>query len=340
MCGAGPFCPLCSLCAQLLSLLGVALGFGGVCLSVELGDLRGELVCACLCFWVGAAPLGFLSSGDALFQHGDLLFEFADNATWNEADFFPLFLQFAELAARSIEALLGVDLCVVFVDELLLCGCVGFEFLVAFLGYGVALIKEVVLGALECCPQLVVDFAWCAAGGFPFGHEIAECAGGVVPLSGFLESIGALNEFFLEFACRCAGAIQLCEVCAAATVEGVTRTGVAFPQFIIGLAVDAVDGLPLIQDGADAVASNLPVGGVFCQGFSLNSELFLASYCALTVFSLLFLGALVGFLGVVDDLGQASFNAIKVTDRSDGGQGCLEFFSLRADGGRIIRVGD
>ena len=59
MCGAGPFCPLCSLCAQLLSLLGVALGFGGVCLSVELGDLRGELVCACLCFWVGAAPLGF-----------------------------------------------------------------------------------------------------------------------------------------------------------------------------------------------------------------------------------------------------------------------------------------
>ena len=111
--GLGPLRPLCRLGTQLLSLLGVALGFCHICLSVEVISLGGELVSTCLCFWVGATPLALLSFSDTLFQGADLILEVADLSTWDVADLLPLLLQFAELGAGTGEVLGRINLGVV-----------------------------------------------------------------------------------------------------------------------------------------------------------------------------------------------------------------------------------
>ena len=54
------------------------------------------------------------------------------------------------------------------------------------------------------------------------------------------------------------------------TIEGITGAGVTLPQFIICLAFDAVDGLPLIQDGPDA--------GKLCGDVDFESAKYVASF--------------------------------------------------------------
>ena len=84
-------------------------------------------------------------------------------------------------------------------------------------------------------------------------------------------------------------------------VKRITGAGVALPQGIIGLAVDAADLLPLLQDGADTVTGGLPLGGVRSYLLRFSGQLFLLRNRFLAAAGLVCLSLLTGLNGVLDD---------------------------------------
>src|SRR5699024_946888 len=202
-----------------------------------------------------------------------------------------------QLRAGTVEVLGGIDLGIILGQQGVLGLGVGLEFLVAFLRHRIALVEEVVLRPLEGGPQLVIDLAWCTACGLPLLHQVTEGTGGVSPVCGLLQGLGAFEAGLLELAGGGPATVQVGEVGTTPAVEGVTGAGVTLPQLIIGFAFTAVDGLPLIQDGADAVAGDLPVGGVLRDVLGLGGQGLLAGDGLLAALRLLLPGALVGLLG-------------------------------------------
>ena len=188
------------------------------------------------------------------------------------------------------------------------------EFAVALVIDGIASIEELVLGGAEAGPEFIVHLAWSAAGGLPFGHQIAVGAGGGTPIGRILDGLGSLDELFFLFAGNRTGAVQLGKVGAAAAVEGIAGARVALPQGIIGLTVDTLNLLPLLQDGADAVASGLPLGGVFSNFFCFSRQLFLGSDCFFAATLLIGLRLLAGFYRVFNHRAKAPIQGSDVSD--------------------------
>ncbi len=77
-------------------------------------------------------------------------------------------------------------------------------------------------------------------------------------LGGPGQFLGALDQLLLGNLRRAALGVELGEVLAAPLAERVTSRGELLPQGVVGLAIDALDLLPLLDDGAQPVAGHLP----------------------------------------------------------------------------------
>ena len=126
---------------------------------------------------------------------------------------------------------------------------------------------------------------------------------------------------------------------AATAVEGVAGAGVALPQGIIGLAVNALDLLPLFQDGANAVAGGLPFGGVFSDLFCFRRQLFLGSNSFLAAALLIGLRLLAGFYRVLNDGDKAAVKGRNITDDRSGRQGVAQLRCGLLDASGLAGVG-
>ena len=126
---------------------------------------------------------------------------------------------------------------------------------------------------------------------------------------------------------------------ATTAVEGIAGAGVALPQGIIGLAVNALDLLPLFQDGANAVAGGLPLGGVFGNLFCLSCQLFLGSNSFLAAAFLIGLRLLAGFYRVLNDGNKAAVKCCDITDDRSGRQGVAQLRCGLFDASGLAGVG-
>ena len=166
----------------------------------------------------------------------------------------------------------------------------------------------------ELGPQLVVGVARGASGRLPLLHEVAVRARGLVPIGGVLQGLGAHDQFLLGALGGGAVAVQLGEVGAAATVERVAGARVALPQLVVRLVVDAANGAPLFEDGADAIARGLPLIGVFGELLRLRGERFLPGDGVGAALRLRLLGLLAGDVRCRDDRVQARVQGVQVAD--------------------------
>ena len=108
---------------------------------------------------------------------------------------------------------------------------------------------------------------------------------------------------------------------ASTAVEGVAGAGVALPQGIVGLAINALNLLPLLQDRADAVTGGLPLGGVFGNLFCFRRQLLLGSNSFLAATLLIGLRLLAGFYRVLNDGNKAAVKGRDITNNRSGRQG-------------------
>ena len=125
--------------------------------------------------------------------------------------------------------------------------------------HGGAAGEEGVLRGPEPLPQRVIGVLGRAAGSLPLHHQLLVAGRRRTPVGRLDKALGLLDQLLLAGACRGPGAVQVGEVRAAPTVERVPRLGEPLPELFVGLAVDALDRLPLVQDLAQPVARGLPL---------------------------------------------------------------------------------
>src|SRR5699024_2772675 len=95
---------------------------------------------------------------------------------------------------------------------------------------------------------------------------------GRAPVGGVGERLGTLDQLLLlELGARPLP-IELSEVRTAPPVERFTGLRVAPPQLVVGLAVDAPDRLPLVEDGPEPVAGGLPLRALGGDLLGLGGE--------------------------------------------------------------------
>ena len=212
---------------------------------------------------------------------------------------------------------------------------VGRELGVALGGGGIAGREELVLGALEPLPQRVVDVLGRPAGGLPLGQQVAERRRGGSPVGGVTELLGAHTQSFLGLPGAGPFAVQFGEVRTAASVERLARRRVPLPQRVVGLAVDAADRLPLVEDGAHPVTGGLPLRRRGGQLLGLDGERLLAS--RLLGAELLALGLLLlrGAVGLRDDRGQPLGQRIDIAEHVRLGQALGQGHRRGADLARV-----
>jgi len=136
--------------------------------------------------------------------------------------------------------------------------------------------EELVLGGPEPLPELLLGVLRGAAGGLPVGHELLEPVRGLGPLGGLGQALGFGDQLLLVRLRLLALSVEAGEVAATAPAEGVPRGGVTLPQLAVGLAVDALDRLPLVEDLPHPVAGNLPLGALGRDQLGLGDQLALA----------------------------------------------------------------
>ena len=175
-------------------------------------------------------------------------------------------------------------------------------------------LEELVLRGLEPLPQGVVDVLGGAARRLPLRQHVAERGRGGAPVGGVGQLLGAFAQRLLGLAGADAFAVQLGEVRAAAPVERLARRGVALPQRVVGLAVQARDGAPLVEDLAQPVAGGLPLRRVGGDVLGLGGEGLLARGLRGAVFVALL--ALLGGMGVglLDDGAQPGGQRVDVAE--------------------------
>jgi hypothetical protein len=124
---------------------------------------------------------------------------------------------------------------------------------------------------------------------------------------------------------------------AAAPVEVLPGRRVTLPQRIIGLAVQPADGPPLFEDFAQPIARRLPLVRIHGQILGFRRQRLLAG--GLSGAELVALGPLRlgGFVGVLDDRGQACGERVDVTEHVRLRQGFGECGGGRLDLARIAR---
>ncbi|SLA06569.1 Uncharacterised protein [Mycobacteroides abscessus subsp. abscessus] len=122
---------------------------------------------------------------------------------------------------------------------------------------------------------------------------------------------------------------------AASTIERVARLRVPLPQRVVGLTVDALDGLPLVEDRAQPIARGLPLGGFCSDGFRLGGEFFFArDGCGASLFAL-GLQRVGDVVGTSDDDGQSLLDGRDVADHAGLGEGVEQMFGC---GLRLARI--
>ena len=125
---------------------------------------------------------------------------------------------------------------------------------------------------------------------------------------------------------------------ATTATEGIAGAGVALPQGIVGLAVDATDRLPLLEDGFEAVTGGLPLGGVGSDGLSFGDELFLASDGLLGALLLGLFCLRVGGFGRVDEEIEVGADGVEVADDLFVAEAVGDTACLVGDGRGFLRV--
>ena len=108
----------------------------------------------------------------------------------------------------------------------------------------------------------------------PLGHQRLEPVRRRRPLGRVGQRLGLGDQLLLAGPGDAALLVERREVAAAAPGEGVPGGREALPQLLVGLAVDAADRLPLLDDGAEAVAGDLPLRALG-QLLGLEDELLL-----------------------------------------------------------------
>src|SRR5699024_1028581 len=114
-------------------------------------------------------------------------------------------------------------------------------------------------------------------------------------------------------------------------------------QRVVGSAVHAADGAPLVEDRAQPIAGSLPVGGVGGEVLGLGGQRLLAggSRRALLVAALPVGGG--RGVGVLHDHGEPSRQGVDITEHRGGRQGFgqrrrrgLDFAGVTAAGGQPL----
>ena len=108
--------------------------------------------------------------------------------------------------------------------------------------------------------------------------------------------------------------VQVREMRPAPAVERLAGRGIPLPQCVVGLAVQPADGPPLLEDFAQPVARDLPLGGVGGQILGLDGQRLLAGGLRGALLLALGLIRLSGLVGVLDDRGQPGGKGIEVTE--------------------------
>src|SRR4051794_19212168 len=203
----------------------------------------------------GARPGGVRGAADPLLDGLHAVLEGAHRAARHVADRVVALLDPAQLvlrvAGRRVDLLrLG--------EQLLLLLLVGQLLGVARLVLLATGGEEHVLGGPELLPQVVVAVPAGARHGLPAVHEAAHGRRGRAPVGGRRQPLRLGDELLLGGAGLVALRVERGEVRAAAAAERVTGGGEARPQRLVGLAVDAADRLPLLDDRLEPVAGGLP----------------------------------------------------------------------------------
>lgn len=123
--------------------------------------------------------------------------------------------------------------------------------------------------------------------------------------------------------------IEFGEVRTPAAVERLASLGEAPPQRIVDLAIHAANGLPLVEDLAQPVARDLPLGGFGGDLLGFGRQRLFALGLLVPGAVLLLLGMCGGLVGVLDNGLQAGGEPIDITDDGRGRQ-C---FGKRGGGG-------
>src|SRR5690606_32262399 len=103
-----------------------------------------------------------------------------------------------------------------------------------------------------------------------------EAGRGRAPVLGVGELLRLERELLLAGLRRGALAVELGEVRSAAPVERLARLREPLPQLLVGLAVDAADGAPLVEDRLEPVARLLPLRGLGGELLGLGGQRLLA----------------------------------------------------------------
>ena len=132
--------------------------------------------------------------------------------------------------------------------------------------------EEAVLGGPETGPQRVLDVLGRARCGLPLGHQVLHRRGRLFPVRGLGQLLGPADQLFLG---RLGGAplgVERGEVRPPPATELVAGGGEPLPQRVVGLAVDALDQLPFVDDRAQPVARCLPRGGALGDLLGLDGQ--------------------------------------------------------------------
>ena len=106
----------------------------------------------------------------------------------------------------------------------------------------------------------------------PLRHQVAVARGGRAPILGVGELLGLDDQLLLAGLGAGALPVQVGEVRTAAAVERLAGLGEPLPQQLVGLAVDAADRPPLVEDRLEPVAGLLPLGGLDGERLGLDGE--------------------------------------------------------------------
>ena len=136
--------------------------------------------------------------------------------------------------------------------------------------------EEDVLRRAELLPEVVVAVATGARHRLPAVHQRPHGGAGRAPVGGGRQLLRLLDELLLGRARLAALGVERGEVRAAAATERVTGGGEPRPQRLVGLAVDAADRLPLLDDRLQPVAGGLPGRGLGGDLLRLGGQRLLA----------------------------------------------------------------
>ena len=136
--------------------------------------------------------------------------------------------------------------------------------------------EEDVLCGAELLPQVVVPVAAGARDRLPAVHQRAHGGAGRAPVGGGGQLLGLVDQLLLGRARLAALGVERGEVRTAAPAEGVPGRGEPGPERLVGLAVDAADRLPLLDDRLEPVAGRLPRGGLRGDLLRLRGQRLLA----------------------------------------------------------------